>query len=260
MYINEFRSLTPVKESPYGILSAAVNVKNIDEIDVEGKALKTGLVSSYVADWSKIDDFDNATKVYVSPVKQEDVEENLTTFQVVLESAVSTVLLGRDYEYLNSVVERMTKPALQKSIESQVWSIIAAKNPTSVSASQVSSRRGVALLESKYAAESNGERGVIHAPREHSLGLRPMSDNDVLYDDIGTPIVAGSGYPIASGNIYMTGPMTVYVSKPLVLQEVKDDSASLRKNTAILRVGYSVGVSFIGKPFAAWCDTALDFK
>jgi hypothetical protein len=251
--ISEEVETPEVEVAPFGIFSPAVTVKNVEMFSGTLLQQQGTIVSSKVADWDVIDDFDSAVSVYTSNVS--DIYTEGYSFHVYLKADYSTLNLAFESE-LEKAFNQVEQAALQQAIETQIWSILEdSSDKQEANTAGVKVRYGFAQVEGLFGNKSFGEKGLIHAPRSIASAYRGKAQDGVLYSSIGTPIIAGTGYPTDAGKVYMTGPITIYITDYISSFEV-DRSA----NTVQAFRDYPIVVSIMDKPFVAQIDLSMDYS
>lgn len=128
----------------------------------------------------------------------------------------------------------------------------------------------LAVLEYALGASTLGYEGTIHAPRDVASVLRVKADGNVLKTNLGTSVIAGTGYtkmgpngavaPAGKAWMYATGPVTVILGKTEVTPEKLNQAVDVSTNTISYFVDRPAAVVWSTSDlFAVYVDLTLDY-
>ena len=267
-------------QSPYGLLSPAVKVIEIDNdwwLSGAIHELYDGGVSySVVADQG----FDPDDVIREMVVEDLGEPRFVHIVPVTVEARIRTSTIGVDLDDLKQKAEDAIELVQQKAIETAFleylgsgFRSLAGENET-VNSVQVSSppvppRYAQALLEGAVADNTVGYQATLHFPRLASSNLRVWDVDGVLTTRNGSQIIAGSGYSIKGPDgsdlpetqraAYATGPVTVVLGETVLLPDDVSQVVDTKNNTAELFAQRPAMVAFSTKDvFSVLVDTTLD--
>lgn len=267
-------------QSPYGLLSPAVKVIEIDNDWWLSGAIHEiydgGVSYSVVADQG----FDPEDTIREMVVDGLGDPRFVHIVPVTVEAKIRTSTLGVKPEDLRQMAEDAIELAQQKAIETAFWEYLgsgfrslAGENETvnavEVSATAVPPRYAEALLEGAVADNTVGYQATLHFPRLASSNLRAKDVKGVLTTINGSQIIAGSGYsrkgpdgtdlPETQRAAYATGPVTVVLGNTVVLPDDVSQVVDTKNNTAELFAQRPALVAFSTKDvFSVLVDTTLN--
>lgn len=207
-----------------------------------------------------------------------------------IKASMSASTMGSTPEEIYANTESVLDTVIQKAIEIEFWSGAIAKTLTAASAASgnrflgldytdvtpagsaggVKPRYAQALLEQALGDATIGSKGVLHAPRLVASTLKVKDSNGVLKTNLGTPLVAGTGYsltgpdgqPAAAGKAWMfaTGPMTVRLGSLSVVPGETSQAIDTRINTITYYIDRPAAISWsTTNLFAVLVDLTLDY-
>lgn len=259
-----------LEQSPYGLLGKASKVLNLaDEnghwvsgflhdildagIDVKNLPVRTGDPNA---------DFDTVVQSIAGG------SSVLEYSPFIVESRKAGTTFGVDPSDYKESAKEALEVSTQKSAEKEFWegniaSLINDKftnagdfvhnryahdddYATVLTTGAVSVKQGLSLLEEALGETTIGYQGVIHTPRRlASLAkVREYLKDGVLRTNLGTPVVAGTGYTKINDKYYMvaTGPVTVVVGDIEVFPSDLTQAVNVRKNEVEYIAQRPVGV------------------
>lgn len=258
------RPTSPVLETalpelaPYGILGSAVDVRGFNSdswLDRFTYETPDARIAIAVGDMV---DVRNTQTVTASPNGDKWREFQPYNVQV----AVVASSFADDYDGLDKSVKSYIRAALQKAIEREFWNGVTASTLTDGEGNRwlnsgaavvaqlpgalapVKPKVGLALIEQALGASTIGARGTIHTPRAIASIIGLDNDEQTLYTNLLTPVVAGGGYQMDAGAstawIFGTGPVTVRHGKPVVRG---NEAESFDRKNNTFRVVYDIPVA-----------------
>lgn len=276
----------PLELSPFGLLSpAADQFKHDDEFWTSGityqiKDAGLKVINASIMERPEITEevinntsetqlyglyypFDVRTSIKVSTMgtSLDDIEEGARN---ALDIAVQR---ATEIEFLNGNIASQ----LTKDNDNRYLSHSSTVDLTPTSGTGVKLRYGMALLEDAISS-GIGAKGVIHATKGAAFAARLEQDGKTLLTQVGTPVVAGSGYVsnvgpggvAASGNnvwLYGTGPVSVRRGKVSVTPEKQSQAVNTAINTVEYYVDQPVAITLgTGKIYAVLVDLTLDYS
>lgn len=201
-----------------------------------------------------------------------------------IESKLSGSTMEPDAEGKKDRVRELLEISKQKSIEHEVWSgILSAQVNTeanqefaknryfsdttspgylSLSDTAVSVSEGQSLLEEAFSDHTIGYQGVIHAPRRVAsiAKVREYLKDGYLRTNLGTPVIAGTGYSKIGSDYWMfgTSPMTIVHGDIEVMPDNISQAVNTRNNNIEYIAQMPVGVFWTSeKIFAVKVDPTL---
>lgn len=271
---------------PYGILSPAVTVvENNDDRWIRGFTYET---------------MDGTAQVFNVPISPSTDpagyavldNPNLPVFRSYypfdVKATVVSSTMGNTpeavYESAKSVLDTVT----QKAIEREFWTGELAKTLTASDAegnrylstadaidvtpdaTPVKVKYGLALLEEAIGEATIGSAGVIHAPRLIASALGASDADGALRTNLGTGVVAGSGYsntsptgqlaPTGTAWMYATGPVTVTLGKINITPQTVQQAVNSSINTIQYYVDRPVAITWSTSVlYAVQVDLRLDY-
>lgn len=264
----EFEKAQLPELAPFGIMSPATTyIRDNSEYWLNGYSYRTpdDMISVVVGDMVAYkDETDNkVTNTPNGPLFREYKPVNIRV-------SITASTMGTTYDELDDTVKSVLDIAIQKAVEREFWngavSAIyaetdnrwldesAAIDHTSIIATGIKAKVGVALLEQALADATIGSRGCLHMPRGiASIAVDKQDDDEkTLVTGLMTPVVAGTGYQMNANHrsawIFGTGPVTVRQGKPLL---VAGESGALNRQTNTYQLVFNVPVG------VTWSTTEL---
>lgn len=204
-----------------------------------------------------------------------------------IEASIQASTFGHNPDDLRESARNALEMVAQKAIESEFWHGTVAQSltkdndnrylsqnlaldvtPTPGTAVKV--RYGQALLEEAIAESPLSAVGTIHAPKLIASVLQTSNDGGALRTNLGTNVVAGSGYshigpdgvlaPTGRAWMYATGPVTVHLGGINVTPEKLNQSIDTTENTIQYYVSRSAAVTWSTTHlYAVLVDLTLDY-
>lgn len=201
-----------------------------------------------------------------------------------IESKLPGSVMEPDAEGKKDRVRELLEISKQKSIEHEVWSgVLSAQVNTeadqefaknrflndpstpgylSLSDVAVSVDDGLSLLEEAFGDHTIGYQGVIHAPRRVAsrAKIREYLKDGYLRTNLGTPVIAGTGYSKIGSDYWMfgTSPMTIVLGDVEVMPDNISQAVNTRNNNIEYIAQMPVGVFWTSeKLFAVKVDPTL---
>lgn len=273
----------PVK-APYGILSPATTVKELDPSFLTGfrySITDAGLVVKTQTLYGG----GSGSETIVD--NRENLQDSGIYFPFNIESSFTHSSFGHSPEGIRDKAINALDMVAQKAIESEFFHGTIAKSltkendnrylsrnlaldvtPTAGTAVKV--RYGQALLEEALAETPLSARGTIHAPRLIASVLQASDQGGALVTNLGTNIVAGSGYshigpdgvlaPTGRAWLYATGPVTVHLGSIDIVPDKLNQSVDTLENTITYYVNRPAAVTWpTTHLYAVLVDLTLDY-
>lgn len=278
----------------YGILSGATTVKTVNSDHWISTFTHEVSDSNTSVELARILGGTEFVEIIASPNKQ----TNLSYQPFMIRTKVDGSTFGTDLNRFKAIAKENLDLVAQKAIETEFWSGTISKgiitdvvpNPlepnatnrylasslatdvTPVAGTGIKPRYGQALLEEAIGNASLGYQGTIHAPRAVASALRVKEGKGgALRTNLGTPMVAGSGYSkqgpdgtnAAPGKywMYATGPVTVILGEDAVFPETQSQAVNVRNNTIEYFAELPAAVVWSTQHvFAVLVDLSLDYQ
>lgn len=272
--------------SPYGILSPAVKVVNVDSDWWLGGAIHeiydAGISYSVVADQG----FDPGDIIREMTNPELGEARFAHVVPVTIETRLNVSTMGTDLSELQRMAEDAMDLVSQKAIEEAFWKYLGSKfrslpNTTDggddevirtplVPGTVLSPRNAQAVLEGAVAENTVGYQATLHFPRLATSNLEVHDEDGALKTVLGSYVIAGSGYGNTDqdGNIiapqgnrvaYATGPVTVLLGNAVVLPDI-NQRVNTNNNVAEIFVQKPALIAFSTKDvFSVLVDTAQVF-
>lgn len=258
------RDTTPAKPAEYGLLSSATSIVKdsdshwINKFDYETLDCVTTVHLEAICNSST-----QVTGV-VQPPANRTLYRTYYPFDIVTEFECST-MGGSDVE---EIVRDGAEACSQKAVEYEFWTgamakAVAdsddwdsgvdgafpnrylaspdAKDVTPTPGTGVRVKQAIALLEQALADCGCGIQGTIHLTREVASVLNLKPKGDTLETNLGTTVIAGTGYTGTGPNgtdpgtskawAYATGPVTVRLGDIEITPDKKSQAVDTRNNT-----------------------------
>lgn len=272
-------------QAPYGILSPATAREDLDSSELTGFVYNIA-DAGLVVKTSALYGGGSVTETIVdnSANKQNFGEY----FPFNIEASITGSTLGNTPEALKKSAEHALDMVAQKAIESEFWHGTIAKSQTKgndnrylaqseialdvtpTPGTAVKVRYGQALLEEALAESPLSPRGVIHAPKLIASVLQAKDDHGALVTNLGTHVVAGSGYsqigpdgvlaPVGKAWMYATGPVTVRLGNIDIVPEKVNQSVDISVNTIKYYINRPAAVTWSTTHlYAVLVDLTLDY-
>lgn len=275
---------TGPKLAPYGILSPATTLKELSPGSEAGFTYAISDAGVVVKNQTLNGGGSESSTVV-------DNTENRTNFGFYypfdIEASFTASTMGTRPEDVLETASAALEMVAQKAIESEFWHGVIAKSLTKANDNRFLSREtafdvtptagtavkvryGQALLEEALGEATLGSVGVIHAPKLIASVLQTSDKDGALTTNLGTPVVAGSGYseigpdgelaPTGSAWMYATGPITVHLGGITVVPEKLNQSVDSMNNTTTYYVNRPAAVTWSTTHlYAVLVDLTLDY-
>lgn len=214
-----------------------------------------------------------------------------------IRTSINGSTFGSNPDYFRTKADDILEIVQQKAVEQEFWSGAISKglnveaaegtdpdhrrnrwlasdiatDVTPTAGTGVKLRYAQALLEEALGNKTIGYRGLIHAPKAVASVMKIKDEKGVLQSNLGTPVVAGSGYSkqgpdgtmAEAGKYWMygTGPVTVLLGKTDILPDQLNQAVNARKNTIEIFAEKPAAVVFSTEQvFAVLVDLNLDYS
>lgn len=270
--------------APFGILSPATTLKELDDSSTAGL---TYIISDagLLVNNRTINGGGTAESTVVDNTANKQTHGFYYPFDI--EASMTSSTMGRRPEALYEAAANALDLVAQKAIESEFWHGTIAKtltkdndnrylsqelalDVTPTAGTAVKVRYGQALLEEALAETPLSAVGTIHAPKLIASVLQTANDNGALRTNLGTYVVAGSGYshigpdgvlaPTGRAWMYATGPITVHLGSINVVPEKMNQAIDTATNTVTYYVNRPAAVTWSTTHlYAVLVDLTLDY-
>jgi len=213
-----------------------------------------------------------------------------------IKASMQASTMGSSPEEIYNNAESVLNTVTQKAIEIEFWRGVVARTLTATGADAgnrylgsaagtdftdvtptgstggVKPRYAQALLEQALGDATIGSKGVLHAPRllASILKVKDSDKKGVLQTNLGTPLVAGTGYsmtgpdgqPAPAGKAWMfaTGPLTVRIGHISVIPGETSQAIDTRINVITYYIDRPAAITWsTSKLFGVLVDLTLDY-
>lgn len=204
-----------------------------------------------------------------------------------IQASVKVSTMGTQPDEIQEAAESALILVTQKALEIEFWDGTATKlntedndnrylahassiDVTPTPGTAIKPRYGQAVLEQAIASSPLGGVGLIHATRDVASVLKVKADGDVLRTNLGTPLVAGTGYskkgptgvdaPAGQAWMYATGPVSVHLGQTHIIPEKLTEAVDTRINTVEYFVSRPAAITWsTHDSYAVLVDLSLDY-
>lgn len=270
----------------YGLLSSAVTVIRDDSAHWQDKFEYETLTGAALV---KLQSICSASQA-VTAVEAVDADRYRTTYPFAVQTAFSCSTLSRTPAEIEDLAREYLDAAIQKAIEVEFHDGVLAKEAlsddtqfpnrwlahedavdvTPTPGTGIKAKYAIALLEQALADCGPGIQGTIHVTRAVASTLNYKPKGDRLETNLGTPVVAGTGYSgagpdgdVESGTlvwIYATGPVTVRLGPTEIVPDDEAQAVDREINTTTYQAERVAAVTWDSNcHFAVLVDLSLDY-
>lgn len=272
--------------SPFGILSSATTVFKDSSVHwIGGATYETPDANVSVENISILG---VATQQSVSVVTSPGKDNFRFYYPFSVETTLKSSTMGNDPKDIEKSAKSALDVVTPKALERELWEGGIAKTLTATNSNRylahatavdmtptpgtgVKVHYGLGLLEEAIGNATIGSVGVIHAPPSVVSALGIEGDKKGLATNLGTGVVAGSGYTrmgpsgaLATGSlrwIYATGPVSVRLGAINITPEKLNQAVDISQNNITYFVDRPAAVTWsTSNLYAVLVDLALDYK